>query len=79
MTIHSYARCQNPSCGEIVDVETADDLLEIGWLTVAYGPEGEDSADFCSVRCAVSWLQSDEAREILSELAELRSEAPEDE
>ena len=81
MAIFSYARCELPACGDVVEFEgSEDDLLELGWLTVAYGPGESDRADFCSLVCAAKWLRSAEAVALMTELAEARSvESEEDE
>jgi hypothetical protein len=67
VAIFSHARCENPPCGDIIEINgEEDELLDQGWLTIAYGPQPEDRADFCCRTCAAAWLCSDEAGERLS-------------
>lgn len=76
MSFNTHARCDR--CEEVLLVGDEDELLEEGWLTVCFGPESEDRADFCTLACMVKWAESVDAMERLQQVA-ARSEDDGDE
>ena len=76
MAFNTHARCDR--CEAVLMVADEDELLEEGWLTVYYGPDGEDIAHFCTLECLGKWAESVDARERLQTVA-AREEEDEDE
>lgn len=78
MAIFCHARCENPACGNIETIGNEDDLPALGWITVTYGPDDEDKADFCCRPCAVVWLSSAECEDRLQQVAARDEEEPDE-
>jgi len=67
MAFFGYARCDNPVCGDVLQVADDEELRDYAWTTVELG---EDKFDFCSLTCLTAWGGSAEAVELVQNLAE---------
>ena len=75
MTFFWYARCDNPACGDVLQGDSEDELLEQAWLRVEVG---DSELDFCSLPCLTSWSGSGDAVRLAAEAVEARVAEPEE-